>query len=307
MNESFDLYSYFRVSGSQAARRRAEAKELGIHVPEFIHADIAEKCNLACPGCYKAGGCTEYRERLLTTAEWDSVFREAEQLGVRFIFLSGGEPLMKRDVLERAARYSETCFLVMTNGTLLDNQYYEFFSSHRNLIPILCQEICSDVDLANTGKSSFLYSSLRQAMDKLASWEITYGASVALTRETYQRVLTRGFLGDLQRRQCKGVLFMEYGLSGAERRNLMLEGEVRDQAEEELRILQQEFPDMFFFTFPREGRDSERSLVPMDKMFQITVDGYVCPRLYRNISGGNLKNQSLREILKEDLFGSTFI
>lgn len=307
MNETFDLYSYFMVSGSQAAQRRAEAKKLGIHVPEFMHAGIAEKCNLSCPGCYKAGNHTERREKPLTVYEWDSMFREAEQLGVRFIFLAGGEPLLMRDVLERAARYSGICFLVMTNGTLLDTRYYEFFSSHRNLIPILCQEICSDVDLANTGKSSYLYSSLRQAMEELGRREIHYGASVALTRENYHRVLSRGFLGDLNRRKCKEVLFMEYGLAGAERRNLMLEGELRDQAEEELQILQEEFRDMLFFTFPREGRDSEKNFIRVEKMVQVTVDGYVCPRLYRNISGGNLKNQSLREILKEDLFGDTFV
>lgn len=307
MNETFDLYSYFRVSGSQAAQRRAEAKKLGIHVPEFMHADIAVKCNLSCPGCYKAGSHTECRERLLNVSEWDSMFREAEQLGVRFMFLAGGEPLLMRDVLERASRYSEICFLVLTNGTLLDKQYYEFFSSHRNVVPILCQEICSDMDLTNTGKSSYLYGSLRQAMEELGRREISYGASVGLTRENYRRVLSRGFLGDLNRRKCKGVLFLEYGLSGAERRNLMLEGEIRDQAEEELQILQEEFRDMIFFTFPREGRDSEKSFVRVEEMVQVTADGYVCPRLYRNVTGGNLKNQSLREILKEDLFGDTFV
>lgn len=307
MMETFDIHSYLEVSGSRAFEKRAEAEKQGIHVPEFLYADIAIKCNLSCPGCYRAVEHTEYRERLLDVTEWDSLFREAEQLGVRYIFLTGGEPLLRRDILERAARYSDMWFLVLTNGTLLDAEYYQFFSEHRNMIPMLCKEVCSDVDLSMSGRSSALYGQLRKAMDELSSREIVYGATVALTSANYQRVLSRGFLGDLRRRKCKGVLYVEYGLSGAERRNLMLEGEVRDQVEEEIHVLQEEFRDMVFFTFPREGRESEKDFTREKKVFQVTADGYVCPKLYRNIFGENLKQLPLREILKKDLFGDIFV
>ena len=40
--------------------------------------------------------------------------REAEKLGIRFFFLTGGEPLMEREILERAARYQNSWFLVFT-------------------------------------------------------------------------------------------------------------------------------------------------------------------------------------------------
>ena len=36
MREIFDLYSYLKISGAQAAGRRLKAREAGIHVPVFL-------------------------------------------------------------------------------------------------------------------------------------------------------------------------------------------------------------------------------------------------------------------------------
>lgn len=105
--EIFDFYSYLRISGTQAAARRLEAEKAGIHVPVFLQADISARCNLSCPGCENGCVRTKHQEELLELEQWDGLFREAEQLGVRVIFLTGGEPLMEREILERASQISE--------------------------------------------------------------------------------------------------------------------------------------------------------------------------------------------------------
>ena len=107
MREIFDFYSYLKISGAQAAGRRLKAREAGIHVPVFLQADISVHCNLSCPGCENGYIHTKHQEELMTVNEWDVLFREAEKLGIRFFFLTGGEPLMEREILERAARYLE--------------------------------------------------------------------------------------------------------------------------------------------------------------------------------------------------------
>ena len=137
MREIFDLYSYLKISGAQAAGRRLKAREAGIHVPVFLQADISVLCNLSCPGCENGYIHTKHQEELMTVNEWDVLFREAEKLGIRFFFLTGGEPLMEREILERAARYQNSWFLVFTKGTLLNEEYDQFFSDHRNLVPML--------------------------------------------------------------------------------------------------------------------------------------------------------------------------
>ena len=48
MREIFDLYSYLKISGAQAAGRRLKAREAGIHVPVFLQAQIFRSIAI-CP------------------------------------------------------------------------------------------------------------------------------------------------------------------------------------------------------------------------------------------------------------------
>ena len=53
-----------------------------------------------------------------SSAQWDDIFDQAEKLGISFILLAGGEPLMRRDVVEFAGRHKKVIFPVFTNGTI---------------------------------------------------------------------------------------------------------------------------------------------------------------------------------------------
>lgn len=66
---------------------------------------ITSKCNLHCEGCYsRCNHATVDSEPVmqLTGEEWNRVFDEASDIGVSFILLAGGEPLLRRDVIEAA-------------------------------------------------------------------------------------------------------------------------------------------------------------------------------------------------------------
>lgn len=308
MREIFDLYSYLKISGAQAAGRRLKAREAGIHVPAFLQADISVRCNLSCPGC--ENGCihAKHQEDLMTVNEWDTLFREAEKLGIRFFFLTGGEPLMEREILERAARYQNSWFLVFTKGTLLDEEYDQFFSDHRNLVPMLCLDACSDINLAQSGKSAYLYESLMYSMDALSRRDIVYGTSITLTAENRNRVLTRGFLDGLNRRKCNGVLYLiqdeEDGcgkLQGAGNPawegSIHLTEEEKEDVKETLRKLWKDYHDMVLYTLSRSGRFFGR---PFEKseVYRISAEGcvYNSPAGLENL--GNLKEKDLRSILQ---------
>jgi MoaA/NifB/PqqE/SkfB family radical SAM enzyme len=302
MYKKFDLIDYLKISGVPSAEKRRTAEKQGIHVPVFLQADIVSRCNLSCQSCYWKRGSSCQNGSCLKAEEWDAVFRDAEKLGVRFMILSGGEPLLEKEILIRASHYPNSWFLVFTNGTLLNQDYYLFFSNHRNLVPILCQEVCMNFIPDCGNKSSSLYGSMMCAIEEMEARDLIYGAAVALTRENRNRVVSRGFLDVLNRRKCNGVVYVEYGLEEAFGLDLMLGEKERDQVEEELAALQKEFHDMVFLTFPREGRLSERAFFMQEQLFYITADGYVGPKLYRNIYAGNVKQRSLRDILKEEIF-----
>ena len=97
----------FAAASQRASERRTENAKAGLHVPSYLIASITSSCNLHCAGCYsRANHATEdcAPQRQLTTEQWESIFRQAEELGISFILLAGGEPLLRYDVVEAAGK-----------------------------------------------------------------------------------------------------------------------------------------------------------------------------------------------------------
>ena len=67
--------------------------------PFGLLAELTYGCPLSCPYCSNPLNLAGYRDEL-TTAEWQRVLTEAQELGVLQLHLSGGEPLLRRDVVE---------------------------------------------------------------------------------------------------------------------------------------------------------------------------------------------------------------
>lgn len=67
--------------------------------PFGLLAELTYRCPLACAYCSNPLNLADYTDEL-STAEWQRVLTEAQELGVLQCHLSGGEPLLRRD-LER--------------------------------------------------------------------------------------------------------------------------------------------------------------------------------------------------------------
>ncbi|MBX6369936.1 MAG: heme d1 biosynthesis radical SAM protein NirJ [Rhodospirillales bacterium] len=83
--------------------------------------NLVRRCNLACKHCYSISGDVDFPGELAT----DEIFRVMDDLrafGVPVLILSGGEPLMRRDIFEISRRAKDMGFYVglSTNGTLID-------------------------------------------------------------------------------------------------------------------------------------------------------------------------------------------
>ena len=67
--------------------------------PLALLAELTYRCPLQCPYCSNPVELSRYRQEL-DTETWVRVFGEAAELGVVQLHLSGGEPLVRRDILE---------------------------------------------------------------------------------------------------------------------------------------------------------------------------------------------------------------
>jgi len=82
-------------------------------------------CNLRCVYCYRGAGARESGE--LTTDEALEMIRELRDLGCRTLVLSGGEPLLRGDVLEVAREGARLGLQVVmaSNGTMIGKEEAE--------------------------------------------------------------------------------------------------------------------------------------------------------------------------------------
>ena len=90
----------------------------------YLRLSVTELCNLRCRYCMPAEGvCKRRHEDMLTQEDMILAIRAAAELGIRKLRITGGEPLVKRNILsicEQASRVpgiEEVC--LTTNGTLL--------------------------------------------------------------------------------------------------------------------------------------------------------------------------------------------
>lgn len=85
--------------------------------PMAMLAELTHRCPLACPYCSNP---TELlgREAELSTDVWADVFRQAAELGVLQLHLSGGEPASRRDLVDlvAAARAAGLYTNLITSG-----------------------------------------------------------------------------------------------------------------------------------------------------------------------------------------------
>ncbi len=90
--------------------------------PSLISWNRTKKCNLRCPHCYMEAGRPATRE--LTTDECLALIDEMQALGTEMLILTGGEPLLRKDIFD-LARYASRrgLWVVMgTNGVLVTDK-----------------------------------------------------------------------------------------------------------------------------------------------------------------------------------------
>jgi AdoMet-dependent heme synthase len=112
-------------------QERERGKPEDLRFPLHIYLHMTNACNLKCPYCYNKDD-REYKLDLqkangfaptLTTAEYKHLITRLIEEGIERIFFTGGEPLMRDDVLELAAharQLSDSVSLeLLTNGILI--------------------------------------------------------------------------------------------------------------------------------------------------------------------------------------------
>ena len=176
------------------------------------------------------------------------VVNEAVALGVAVVMFAGGEPLMKKGLLEIPDAHPGTLFVMFTNGLLLGDGS----RCPKNLIPVISLEGGQIATDARRGKG--VYAAVQKLMGRLSAQKRLYGASMTLTCENFDEVTDPGFLAALEAGGCRAAFLIEYVPSGEDDAALCL----TEAQKQRLRGLEPEFMEKYHMLIVPLPGDEER-------------------------------------------------
>lgn len=265
----------YAVASREATKKRRQAREQGENIPPFLIASITSSCNLHCAGCYARSNqaCSDTDTvAQLSQGEWQKIFMDARKLGVGFILLAGGEPMLRKDVLATAGTIPEIIFPIFTNGTQMDDEMIRMLDQSRNLIPVISVE--GHQGNTDQRRGAGVYQKVVSAMDALNKRHLTFGASITFTTENMDEITSDEFVHTLEDKGTKVVFYVEFVPVTNDTKHLA----------------------------PGDEKTSGGCLAAGRGFFHINSQGGAEPCPFSPYSDINVRDTSLKEALHSDLF-----
>lgn len=162
--------------------------ETSIPAPQVLLAEVTHRCPLQCPYCSNPTELIK-KDSEISTADWARVFKEAADLGVLQVSISGGEPAARRDLTEliRAARDADLYVNLITSGIGITKSRLD------NLVDAGCDHIqlsLQDVDSDGAKLISNLNQSLERKLE-FANWVVEMGVPLTINAVMHRLNLDR--------------------------------------------------------------------------------------------------------------------
>jgi hypothetical protein len=177
-----------RASLLGSVKRVDESHRLNVNIPSTILIDPTEACNLRCKGCW-AG---MYDINVMPAQRFDRILNEARELGIKFIALSGGEPMAYPHLFDVISKHKDMAFMMYTNGTLIDEKMAEKFLQTGNLTPAISLEGWEKETDERRGNG--VYQKIMNSMDLLKKSGIPFGYSVTTTSQNCEILFSDEFV-----------------------------------------------------------------------------------------------------------------
>lgn len=289
---------FLRVVRNQQRSNRIRAGWLrqGIRVPPIIIFSITNRCNLHCKGCYHHA-IRDITQPEMGEEKLRSVIAEARDLGVSFMVLAGGEPLVRRDILNITRDFPEIIFFMFTNGLLITDEMVARFKAQRNIVPLISQEgYETDTD---GRRGDGVYERLQGTIRKLKNQDVFFGTSLTLTRNNFDITTGEKFIQSLNGLGCKLLLFVEYTPIKGGTEDWVITSEQRIKLSALLTEYRRRHSTLFV-SVPGDEKDFGGCLSAGRGFVHISAGGDVEPCPFAPYSDSNLSNMTLKEALQSN-------
>ncbi len=102
-------------------------------IPLMVVLEVTNSCNLMCKHCVKV---KDEEEKSLSFSDWARIISELKEAGTTRLVITGGEPFVRKDILEILHFISEMGFefWIETNGTLITPTIADFICKLRGVL-----------------------------------------------------------------------------------------------------------------------------------------------------------------------------
>ena len=278
-------------------KRQKLEKELGVQVPFFFVVSPTMRCNLNCYGCY-AG---QYRKESDMPIELlDRLFNEAEEMGMNFLTISGGEPFIRKEHLDLFEKHPDIAFQIYTNGTLINQEVAKRLAQMGNVYPAISVEGYEKETDERRGKGTF--KKIMQAMEALRDEGVLFGFSITATRHNTELVSSDEFIEFLINKGCAFGWFFTYVPIGKKPdTSLMPTPEQRLHLRNQVHRIRYEKP-IFIGDFWNDGPYVGGCIAGGRRYFHINNAGDVEPCVFCHFTVDNVKDKSLKEVFSSPFF-----
>ncbi|MDD5683675.1 MAG: radical SAM protein [Mesotoga sp.] len=277
-----------------AVRDRYEAE--GLHVPPVMIASITSKCNLNCVGCYS--NAKKLRtDREITASHFRSILEQSVELGISIVLMAGGEPFMRKDILQTAAEFPQILFPVFTNGTMIDENTVEWLKEHRNIVPIVSIE--GNEGDTDTRRGAGIYRNALEVIDSLKESGSFFGVSITATSQNHIKITERRFVDSVVKLGAKLVFYIEFVPLTPGTMNLVLSQTQKLELADRIDALRKNSASLFV-SLPGREATYGGCLAAGRGFIHLSPEGFVEPCPFAPFSVHNLKETSLREALESE-------
>lgn len=290
----FWLKVYYAQKKGNQLRRKLTNKKTAI--PAVMVLSTTNRCNLQCKGCY-ANAQERNLNNELSAGRISQLFSEAEDIGTRIIMLAGGEPLMRKEILDMASQHKNIVFPVFTNGLMIKEEMLTFFKKNKNIFPILSIE--GDKHLTDLRRGEGLYNKVLETAKKLYRNKCFYGISITLTTHNYEKVTNSFFLKQLINNGCRLFFFIEYVPSSQQDVEKCLNDEQKEDLKIRVPSFRKRLPGLFI-SLPGDEDQYGGCLAGGRGFIHVSSTGQLEPCPFAPYYDVNIKDMELIDALKSD-------
>jgi MoaA/NifB/PqqE/SkfB family radical SAM enzyme len=289
------LFNGSWLEGSNLKEKRK--KELGFYPPFAMIMSPTLRCNLRCKGCYTLGYGMKPELPLEVV---DRLLTECTELGINFVTVLGGEPLVYPHLFTMIEKHPSIFFQVYTNGTLMNQEKAMRFAELGNTAVVISIEGGQSETDAWRGKG--VYRKIMRAFEYLNDARVIIGTSATVTRQNIRVVSSLKFIDRMiSLGSIAQMYFLYIPVNGQADFSLMVTPEQRDHLRRQVMRIRDTRP-LFALDFWNDGPYVGGCIAGGRHYFHVNAKGDVEPCVYTHIAMDNIKEKSLKEALNSPLF-----